>query len=103
MAVEELRDYLENGCITNSVNYPNVNPGPCQSEGRVVVLHHNVPNVLSTISTVFGGKGINITNLTNQTRGKYACCVVDTEAPVTKSLARELCEADSVIRVIVVK
>ncbi len=104
MAVRELRDYIENGNITNSVNYPACNMGVCaENEYRVAVLHKNVPNMIAQITNALGGAGINIANLTNKARGEYAYTLVDTEAPIDATMQEKLAGIESVCRVRVVK
>ena len=81
MAVRELMDYLDNGTIANSVNYPACDLGPVP-EGlrRVAVLHENVPNTLARITNVFGDAGVNIENMANKSRGEAAYTLLDLDA-----------------------
>ena len=81
MAVRELMDYLENGTIANSVNYPACDMGPVP-EGlrRVAVLHANVPNAIARITNVFGDAGVNIENMMNKARGDNAYTMLDLDA-----------------------
>ena len=81
MAVRELMDYLENGNIANSVNYPACDMGPVP-EGlrRVAVLHANVPNAIARITNVFGDAGVNIENMVNKARGDNAYTMLDLDA-----------------------
>lgn len=81
MAVRELMDYLDNGTIANSVNYPACDLGPVP-EGlrRVAVLHENVPNALARITNVFGDAGVNIENMANKSRGEAAYTLLDLDA-----------------------
>ncbi|WP_080803203.1 phosphoglycerate dehydrogenase [Arabiibacter massiliensis] len=81
MAVRELMDYLENGNIMNSVNYPACDMGPVP-EGlrRVAVLHANVPNAIAQITNVFGDAGVNIENMANKSRGDSAYTLLDVDA-----------------------
>ena len=72
MAVKEIMNYLENGNITNSVNYPNVDMGVCVSEGRVAICHKNVANMITKFTAAFGDLGINIENMMNKSKGEYA-------------------------------
>lgn len=104
MAVRELRDYIENGNITNSVNYPACDMGVCAEDTyRVAVLHKNVPNMIAQITNLLGEAGINIANLTNKARGDYAYTLVDTEAAVDAAMEEKLASIESVCRVRVVK
>lgn len=77
MAVEELRDYLENGNIQNSVNYPNCSMGVCRTESRIAVLHRNIPNMLGQITGALAQEGANIADLMNKVRGDYAYALID--------------------------
>ena len=72
MAVQELMDYLENGNIKNSVNYPNCDMGVCRAEGRITLLHRNIPNSLGRFTAAIAGENINIDGLVNKSRGEYA-------------------------------
>lgn len=104
MAVKELRNYIENGNIVNSVNYPACDMGICvDGNSRVAVLHRNVPNMIAQITNLLGEAGINIANLTNKARGEFAYTLVDTEAPVDEAMAEKLAAIESVCRVRVVK
>lgn len=104
MAVKELRNYIENGNIVNSVNYPACDMGICvDGNSRVAVLHRNVPNMIAQITNLLGEAGINIANLTNKERGEFAYTLVDTEAPVDEAMAEKLAAIESVCRVRVVK
>lgn len=104
MAVKELRNYIENGNIVNSVNYPACDMGICvDGNSRVAVLHRNVPNMIAQITNLLGEAGINIANLTNKARGEFAYILVDTEAPVDEAMAEKLAAIESVCRVRVVK
>ena len=104
MAVKELRNYIENGNIVNSVNYPACDMGICvDGNSRVAVLHRNVPNMIAQITNLLGEAGINIANLTNKARGEFAYTLVDTEAPVDEAMAEKLAATESVCRVRVVK
>lgn len=104
MAVKELRNYIENGNIVNSVNYPACDMGICvDGNSRVAVLHRNVPNMIAQITNLLGEAGINIANLTNKARGEFAYTLVDTEAPVDEAMAEKLSAIESVCRVRVVK
>lgn len=99
MAAEELRDYIENGNITNSVNFPTCNAGVCRAKGRITVAHKNIPNMLMKLTSVFSEDNINIANLTNQSRGNYAYCIFDIDADTTPELISEIEAIDGVIRV----
>lgn len=99
MAVEELQDYLDNGNITHSVNYPDLNAGICETEARVAILHRNVPNMLSQITAFFGSNGLNIENLSNKARGQYAYTLLDISHPMPSDTVERLREIGGVLRV----
>ena len=77
MAIDELKHYLENGSINHSVNYPDVNCGPKESEKRVCILHKNVPGIINKITAVIVESNTNIVNMINKSRGDYAYSVFD--------------------------
>lgn len=103
MAVEELKEYLENGNIRNSVNYPNLDMGICQAQGRVAVLHRNIPNMLSKFTGVFAGDNINITEMSNKTKGDYAYALFDIDAAVDEQVVEDIRKIDGVLKVRVIK
>ena len=103
MAVQEVRDFLENGNIRNSVNYPNADMGVCQTAGRVAICHKNVANMITKFTGVFGEVGINIDNMTNKSKGDYAYTMIDTDSAITDELLKKLEGIEGVIRVRVVK
>ena len=103
MAVDEMMDYLENGNIKNSVNYPACDMGVCTKAGRVAVFHKNIANMITKFTAEFGEKGINISDMTNKSRGEVAYTMLDIEAPVTDEIIKELENIDGVSRVRVVK
>ena len=103
MAVKELKDYIENGNITHSVNYPDCSMGVCADAARIAVIHKNVANMISQISSVFGGAGINIAHMTNKSRGEYAYSLYDLSAPVSADVTAKLAALEGVIRVRVIK
>lgn len=99
MAIDELKRYLENGSINHSVNYPDVNCGPKESEKRVCVLHKNIPGIINKITSVISGSNSNIVNFINKSRGEYAYSVFDVDGTVdTDSIAN----LESIIRVRVI-
>ncbi len=103
MAVEELADYLENGNIRNSVNYPACEMGVCTGAGRVAIAHKNVPSILSTLTSKVGELNINIENLTNKSRGDWAYTMMDLETEVSDKLIAELQSVAGVVKVRKVK
>ena len=103
MAVKELRNYIENGNIINSVNYPACDMGVCNTSGRVAICHKNVPAVISKITSVMGDAGINIEEMANKSRGDYAYSLLDTATPVSDDVVGKLSAIEGVIKVRVIK
>ena len=103
MAVREIRDFLENGNIVHSVNFPDCNMGGCTGAGRVLLLHKNVKGMISQYTTVLGDAGINISDMTNKSKGDYACALIDVDAAVTAEVAEKLSAIEGVLRVRVIK
>jgi D-3-phosphoglycerate dehydrogenase len=99
MAVQELMDYIENGNITNSVNFPACSLGPLQSGLRIVVLNKNVPSMLGKITGILAEQNINIGNLNNRSRGNYACTLVDVDSAVDEAALRAALNVDGIISV----
>ena len=99
MAVKELMDYLENGNIRNSVNYPSCDMGVKKTASRVAVLHKNIPNMIGQITGVLAAAGINIEDMTNKGRDSVAYTMMDVEADVTSDLKEKLQAIDGVLRV----
>lgn len=103
MAVDELKDYLENGNIRNSVNYPACDMGACGNVGRVAILHKNIANMITQFTAAFGMAGINISDMTNKSRGEYAYTLMDIEKSADDKIIGQLNNIDGVFRVRVVK
>lgn len=103
MAVEELMDYLENGNIRNSVNYPNCDMGICRAASRVAVLHLNVPNMIGQITGILASGNVNISDMTNKSRDKYAYTLLDLENPAEEDMVEKLKAIKGVLRVRVIK
>ena len=99
MAVDELQDYLDNGNISHSVNFPEINAGICETEARVAVLHRNIPNMLTQITSFFGSLGLNIENLANKARGEYAYTLLDLAHAMPSDTVASLEKIDGVLRV----
>lgn len=103
MAAAEITDYLENGNIRNSVNFPACDMGVCSQAGRIAVLHKNVPNIISGLTTVFGQSGINIDKMMNQSRGEYAYSIIDIDKAAAKDIADEIATKEGILKVRVIK
>jgi len=103
MAVEQMMDYLENGNIKNSVNYPACDMGVCNQAGRVAIFHKNIANMITKFTACFGDEGINITDMMNKSRGDVAYTMMDLEEPATAEMINKLNAIEGVFRVRVVK
>ena len=103
MAVEEIRDFMENGNIRNSVNYPACDAGVCETKGRITVAHKNIPNMLTQFTNVFSSEGINIAQMTNNSRGDYSYCIFDIDSDSTETFAEKLSAIDGVLKVRIIK
>ena len=103
MAVKELMDYLENGNIVNSVNYPTCDMGICGQQGRVAIFHKNIANMITKFTACFGDNGINISDMMNKSKGEVAYTMMDIETPATQDMIKTLQSIDGVFRVRVVK
>lgn len=103
MAAAEITDYLENGNIRNSVNFPACDMGVCSQAGRIAVLHKNVPNIISGLTTVFGQSGINIDKMMNQSRGEYAYSIIDIDKAGAKDIADKIATKEGILKVRVIK
>ncbi len=103
MAVKEIMNYMANGNIVNSVNYPNCDMGVCSTAGRVTVCHKNIPNMITQFTAVFANAGVNISDMTNKSKGEYAYTMLDVDSAVTDALVDAIQAIDGVIRVRVIK
>lgn len=103
MAAQEIRNYLENGNIRNSVNFPNCDMGECTTEGRVAVLHKNSKGVIGKFTSIFGECDINIANMTNKSKGDYAYSMFDLDTPMTEEAVAKMKAMGGVMKVRIVK
>ncbi len=103
MAVKEVMDYLENGNIRNSVNFPNCDMGVCTAAGRIALLHRNQKGIIGKYTAILGNNNINISDMTNKSRGEYAYSLLDLDSPVTEEAIRQLQESEGVLKVRVIK
>jgi len=103
MAVQEIRDYLENGNIHNSVNYPNCDMGICKDAMRVCIIHRNIPNMLTKFTATFGDLGINIERMNNVTKGEYGYVIMDLGNTADDEAIQKIRRIEGVLRVRVVK
>lgn len=99
MAVKELRNYLENGNIRNSVNYPDCDMGLRGENTRILLLHHNIPNMIGQFTKILAMDNMNIADLTNKSKGKYAYTMIDIDSPVPAGVIDELCTVGDVLKV----
>ena len=97
MAAQELRDYLENGNIKNSVNFPNVEMERTGVQ-RLCVIHRNIPAMLANITRQLSEDGVNVPNMTNKSKGDYAYTIVDVDSPVTDEAIADLKAIPGIIR-----
>lgn len=103
MAVKEMMDYLANGNIKNSVNYPNCDMGVCAQAGRIAIFHKNIANMITKFTACFGDNGINITDMMNKSKGEVAYTMIDVESAPTAEIVEKLSGIEGVFRVRVVK
>ena len=103
MAAAELRDFLENGNITHSVNYPDCNMGVKGDGERITILHKNIPNMLGQFTTLLAEKNMNIALMTNKSRKEYAYTMIDVDSEVSADLEEQLASVDGVLKVRVIR
>lgn len=103
MAVKQVMNYLENGNIINSVNFPNCDMGVCTKADRITILHRNIPNCLSRFTTAVAGENINISDLMNRSKGEYAVTMLDLDQIPSPAVIEQLQSIDGVLRVRVIR
>ena len=103
MAVKEMRDYLENGNIVNSVNYPACSLGVANKAGRIAICHKNVANMIGTVTSILGNAKVNIDAIANKSRGDFAYTLIDTDSAIPADVVKALEASAAVIRVRVIK
>ena len=103
MAVEELQDYLDNGNIKHSVNYPDLDAGKCTAVSRLAMLHDNIPGMLSNITSTMSAENVNIANLYNKSRDKFAYTLVDLDERITDEALNALYKINGMRRLRIVK
>ena len=99
MAVKEIMNYLENGSIKNSVNYPNCEVAKLISKARITLLHKNIPSMITKFTTVLSSYNVNIEEMVNKSRGDYAYSVFDIDMEVTEEMKKALEEIEGVLKV----
>lgn len=102
MAAKELMDYLENGNIVNSVNYPNCSSPRLEGKSRICILHKDLPAIIGAATSALGAKGLNISHMTNNAKGDYAYTILDT-APVDDETIEQIKKIENVISVRVLR
>ncbi|MBO4938952.1 MAG: phosphoglycerate dehydrogenase [Oscillospiraceae bacterium] len=103
MAVRQVMNYLENGNIVNSVNFPNCDMGICTAAGRIAILHKNIPNSLGQFTSAIAFDNINIAGLQNASRGEFAYTMLDIDQPASAEVVEHLKQINGVLRVRVIK
>lgn len=103
MAVRQVMDYLENGNIVNSVNFPSCDMGVCTKAGRITILHKNIPNSLSRFTMAVASENINISDLLNRSKGEYAYTMLDLDEPAPQAVVEDLAKIEGVLRVRIIK
>ncbi len=99
MAVREVMDFLENGNIKNSVNYPDCEMGIYSGGTRITILHRNVPNMIGQFTALLAEENVNITNMTNKSRGAYAYTMIDTDTEISKEMIQKLNNINEILNV----
>lgn len=102
MAVKQIADYIENGNIKNSVNYPACDAGVCETVARVCVCHKNIPDMLTKFTGVFSKDGINIANMVSKSKGDWAYTILDVESQVSESDQADIEAVEGVVKVRVI-
>jgi D-3-phosphoglycerate dehydrogenase len=102
MAVEEIMDFVENGNIFNSVNYPTIEAGKWAQGPRIVVLHKNIPSMLGTQTSALAGMGVNISNMVNKSKGDYSCTILDCDEDVDEAAVKKAFAVDGILSVRVI-
>ena len=103
MAVRQVMDYLENGNIKNSVNFPACDMGVCNKPGRIVVLHKNVPNMIGRLTTALAGYNVNISDMLNRSKGEFAVTMFDLDEATPAAATQDLEKLEDVFRVRVIR
>ena len=103
MAVREIRDYLENGNIVHSVNFPDCSMGACTTAGRIGILHRNVKGLIGQFTTILGDADVNVSDLMNKSKGEYAYSLLEVDSEVSEDVVSKLDSIEGVLRVRVIK
>ena len=103
MAVKQVMNYLENGNIVNSVNFPTCDMGVCTKAARITILHRNIPNLLSRFTSTVAAENINISDMMNRSKGDYAYTILDIDGHVSDAAVEHLKLIDGVLRIRVIR
>ena len=103
MAVKEIMDYMENGNITHSVNYPDCDMGDCKAESRVAILHKNKAGMIAAFTSILSKENVNVEDMTNKSRGDFAYTLLDLGSKLSDKVISEIEQVDGVIKIRVVK
>lgn len=103
MAVKELKNFMENGNIANSVNYPACDAGVCTSEGRITICHKNTPKLITSCASVFSSEGVNIAHMVDKSRGDYSYSIIDIDTKSTDEMVKKLEAIEGVWKVRIIK
>lgn len=103
MAVNEIKEYLENANIINSVNYPECNMGKCNTTARVAINHKNIPNMVGQITSILAGANVNIADMINKSKKDWAYTLIDVEVDVTAEIIASLEHIEGVVKVRVIQ
>lgn len=103
MAVKQTMDFMENGNIKNSVNYPACDAGVCSAESRITVCHKNIPNMITQFTGAFAAKGINVSDMVSKSKGDWAYTILDVSAKADDEIVSAIQAIDGVVKVRVVK
>ena len=99
MAAHQLVDYIENGNIANSVNYPSVSLARDEGKGRVQILHRNVKNIITKFTSAISAQGLNIAHMASSSRGDYACSILEIDGAIPAKTVESIARVDGVLRV----
>lgn len=102
MAIKQLREYIENGNIINSVNYPRCNNGVCETDARITINHKNVPNMVGQITSVIANSKLNIADMINKSRKEWAYTILDVDGVVKDEIIQQLRDIEGVVKVRVI-
>ena len=102
MAAQELASYLETGDILNSVNFPNCSL-PMGDNGRICIMHKNVPSMISKFTQLFADEGVNISDMINKSKKDNAYTIINSDTKITDVISEKIAAIDGVVRVRVIK